>query len=53
MSIGSGRTRHLLTFHIDSLYLGAEDAMVPFYPNLAEFSDERNMYERHALYTWI
>lgn len=43
----------LVTRFIDSLYLGSQDAMVPFYPNLAEFSDERNMYERHALYSWI
>jgi splicing factor 3B subunit 1 len=37
----------------DSLYLGAEDAMVPFYPNLAELDDERNAYDRYPLYYFV
>ncbi|KAJ9125862.1 hypothetical protein QFC24_002646 [Naganishia onofrii] len=49
----SRRVREVYWRMYNSLYLGSQDAMVPFYPNLAEFSDERNMYERHALYTWI
>ncbi|KAJ9114405.1 hypothetical protein QFC20_001548 [Naganishia adeliensis] len=49
----SRRVREVYWRMYNSLYLGSEDAMVPFYPNLAEFSDERNMYERHALYSWI
>ncbi|KDN42069.1 putative splicing factor 3b subunit 1 [Tilletiaria anomala UBC 951] len=31
-------------------YLGAQDALVPFYPSMEEFSDERNDYKRHELY---
>ncbi|PWN54183.1 putative splicing factor 3b subunit 1 [Violaceomyces palustris] len=34
-------------------YLGAQDALVAYYPDLSEFSDERNDYRRHDLYTFI
>jgi splicing factor 3B subunit 1 len=34
----------------NSTYLGAEDAMVPFYPNLSHLSEELNDYGRHQLY---
>ena len=37
----------------NSLYLGAEDALVPFYPNLAELDDERNSYDRYPLYYFV
>ena len=31
----------------NSMYLGAQDAMVPFYPRVE--NDDRNQYERHEL----
>lgn len=37
----------------NSLYLGAADALVPFYPDLGELSDERNLYDRHPLQMFI
>lgn len=33
----------------NSLYLGAEDALVPFYPDLGELSEGQNVYDRHPL----
>lgn len=37
----------------NSCYLGTQDAMVPYYPNLADLSDGKNQYNRDALYMWI
>ncbi|KDQ06854.1 hypothetical protein BOTBODRAFT_192791 [Botryobasidium botryosum FD-172 SS1] len=37
----------------NALYLGAADALVPFYPDLGELSDERNVYDRHPLQMFI
>ncbi|GAA6005403.1 U2 snRNP complex subunit HSH155 [Rhodotorula paludigena] len=36
----------------NSLYMGAQDALVAYYPSL-ELSDERNVYERDHLMMWI
>ncbi|KAF5388622.1 hypothetical protein D9757_004780 [Collybiopsis confluens] len=33
----------------NALYLGAADALVPFYPDLGELSEGKNVYERHPL----
>ena len=37
----------------NALYLGAEDALVPFYPDLGELSDGQNVYDRHPLQVFI
>lgn len=37
----------------NSLYMGAQDALVAFYPTLEGLSDERNVYERDSLMMWI
>lgn len=37
----------------NSNYLGAADAMVPFYPNLADASDDVRDYSRDMLLAWI
>lgn len=37
----------------NALYLGAEDAMVPFYPDLSELSEGQNVYDRHPLQVFI
>ncbi|EGG07519.1 uncharacterized protein MELLADRAFT_35537 [Melampsora larici-populina 98AG31] len=37
----------------NSNYLGAADAMVPFYPNLADASDDFRDYSRDMLLAWI
>ncbi|OJT11397.1 U2 snRNP component prp10 [Trametes pubescens] len=37
----------------NSLYLGAEDALVPFYPDLGELSEGQNVYDRHPLQMFI
>jgi len=37
----------------NSNYLGAADAMVPFYPNLADASDDVRDYSRDLLLAWI
>ncbi|KAF9511235.1 hypothetical protein BS47DRAFT_1383540 [Hydnum rufescens UP504] len=37
----------------NALYLGAADALVPFYPDLGELTDERNVYDRHPLQIWL
>jgi splicing factor 3B subunit 1 len=37
----------------NALYLGAEDAMVPFYPDLGELSEGQNVYDRHPLQVFI
>ncbi|KZT53002.1 small nuclear ribonucleo protein [Calocera cornea HHB12733] len=37
----------------NALYLGAEDSMVPFYPDLSDLSDKRNTYDRHALQMFL
>ncbi|GAA6060277.1 hypothetical protein JCM10212_003977 [Sporobolomyces blumeae] len=36
----------------NSLYMGAQDALVAYYPSL-ELSDERNYYERDVMFQWI
>ncbi|KAK7466427.1 U2 snRNP component prp10 [Stygiomarasmius scandens] len=37
----------------NALYLGASDALVPFYPDLSELSEGKNVYERHPLQAFI
>jgi splicing factor 3B subunit 1 len=42
----------------NALYLGAADAMVPYYPDLGELNDGdgkevRNVYDRHQLQMWV
>ncbi len=34
-------------------YLRSQDAMVAYYPDFSEFSDERNDFRRHELYTFL
>ncbi|KAI0821597.1 small nuclear ribonucleoprotein [Irpex lacteus] len=37
----------------NSLYLGASDALVPFYPDVGELSEGQNVYDRHPLQMFI
>ncbi|KAE9400027.1 ARM repeat-containing protein [Gymnopus androsaceus JB14] len=37
----------------NALYLGASDALVPFYPDLGELSEGKNVYDRHPLQVFI
>ncbi len=37
----------------NALYLGAADALVPFYPDLGELTDEKNVFDRHPLQAFI
>ena len=37
----------------NSLYLGASDSLVPFYPDLGELSEGQNVYDRHPLQMFI
>ncbi|KAI0704274.1 small nuclear ribonucleoprotein [Cytidiella melzeri] len=37
----------------NSLYLGAADALVPFYPDVGELSEGQNVYDRHPLQMFI
>ncbi|KAF7983388.1 hypothetical protein HWV62_22397 [Athelia sp. TMB] len=37
----------------NALYLGAADALVPFYPDLGELSEGQNVYDRHPLQMFI
>jgi len=37
----------------NALYLGAEDALVPFYPDLGELSEGPNVFNRHPLQAFI
>ncbi|KAG0694581.1 armadillo-type protein [Suillus ampliporus] len=37
----------------NALYLGAADAMVPFYPDLGELSEGQNVYDRHPLQMFV
>jgi len=37
----------------NSLYLGAADALVPFYPDLGELTEGQNVYDRHPLQVFI
>ena len=37
----------------NALYLGASDALVPFYPDLGELSEGQNVYDRHPLQVFI
>jgi splicing factor 3B subunit 1 len=35
------------------LYLGAADALVPFYPDIAELSEGKNIYDRHPMRMFV
>ncbi|KAI0067314.1 hypothetical protein BV25DRAFT_1911963 [Artomyces pyxidatus] len=37
----------------NALYLGAEDALVPFYTKLPELGERQNVYDRHPLQVYI
>jgi len=37
----------------NALYLGAADALVPFYPDLGELTEGQNVYDRHPLQVFI
>ncbi|KAI9453404.1 armadillo-type protein [Lactarius psammicola] len=37
----------------NALYLGAEDALVPFYPDISELSEGKNIYDRHPLRMFV
>ncbi|KAF8892074.1 armadillo-type protein [Infundibulicybe gibba] len=37
----------------NALYLGAADALVPFYPDLGELSEGQNVFDRHPLQVFI
>ena len=37
----------------NALYLGAEDALVPFYPDLGELTEGKNKFDRHPLQVFI
>lgn len=37
----------------NALYLGAADALVPFYPDLSELSEGQNMYDRSPLMMFV
>ncbi|EPQ56494.1 ARM repeat-containing protein [Gloeophyllum trabeum ATCC 11539] len=37
----------------NSLYLGAADALVPFYPDVGELSEGQNVYDRYPLQVFI
>ena len=37
----------------NSLYLGAADALVPFYPDVGELSEGQNVYDRHPMQMFI
>ena len=37
----------------NALYLGAEDSLVPFYPDLGELSEGQNVFDRHPLQVFI
>ena len=48
----------MMTFKVywrvyNSLYLGASDALVPFYPDVGELSEGQNVYDRHPLQMFI
>ena len=43
------RVREVYWQIYSTLYMGAQDALVPFYPSLPELSDERNSYERDVV----
>jgi splicing factor 3B subunit 1 len=49
----SRRVREVFWRVYNTCYLGSQDAMVPFYPNLGELSDQDNLYDRHTLSVWI
>jgi len=49
----SRRVREVFWRIYNTCYLGSQDAMVPFYPNLGELSDQTNLYDRHTLTVWI
>ncbi|KAF9071288.1 small nuclear ribonucleoprotein [Rhodocollybia butyracea] len=37
----------------NALYLGAQDSLVPFYPDLGELSEGKNVYDKHPLQVFI
>ncbi|KAJ7583237.1 armadillo-type protein [Mycena floridula] len=37
----------------NALYLGASDALVPFYPDLTDLNEGKNVYDRHPLQVFI
>ncbi|KAN0115579.1 Armadillo-type fold [Russula decolorans] len=37
----------------NALYLGAADALVPFYPDVSELSEGKNVYDRHPLRMFV
>ncbi|RXW22138.1 hypothetical protein EST38_g3711 [Candolleomyces aberdarensis] len=37
----------------NALYLGASDALVPFFPDLGELSEGQNVYDRHPLQVFV
>lgn len=43
------KVRNVYVRTYNTNYLGAQAALVPFYPNMQELSDERNNYARHEL----
>lgn len=43
------KVRNIYVRTYNTNYLGAQPALVPFYPNMQELSDERNDYTRHEL----
>lgn len=49
----SRRVREVFWRIYNTCYLGAQDAMVPFYPNLGELSDDHNLYDRQSLAIWL
>ncbi|PKI83614.1 U2 snRNP component prp10 [Malassezia vespertilionis] len=47
------KVREIYVRTYNTNYLGAQDALVPFYPNLSAFNDERNDYTRHDLAAFL
>ena len=43
------KVREIYVRTYNTNYLGAQDALVPYYPRLSAFNTERNDYERHDL----
>lgn len=47
------KVREIYVRLYNSTYLRSQDAMVAYYPDFSEFSDERNDFRRHELYTLL
>ncbi|WFC95642.1 U2 snRNP component prp10 [Malassezia brasiliensis] len=47
------KVREVYVRTYNTTYLGAQDALVPYYPRLAAFNTARNDYTRHALDTLL